>query len=157
MAHTRTRILIHIVFATKERRPLIVPELKPKLHAYMAGTIKGLGCHLHALDGVADHCHVLIDLAPKIALAEFVNKLKAGSTGWARENGHTEFGWQRGYGAFSMNQESLPRAIQYVKNQETHHAQTSFRDELESFVKLHGMEIDAEFIDGIEPTPRSEG
>ncbi|MBK8206704.1 MAG: IS200/IS605 family transposase [Planctomycetes bacterium] len=140
-----------MVFATKERRPLITPDLKPKLHAYMAGTVKSLGCHVHALDGVADHCHLVFDLAPKLALADFANKLKAGATGWAREDGHREFGWQRGYRAFSMNQESLESAVQYVKNQESHHAKTSFRDELEGFMKLHGMEVDPEFVDGLEP------
>ena len=40
MAHTKSRILVHMVFATKERQPLITPDFKPKLHAYMAGTVR---------------------------------------------------------------------------------------------------------------------
>ncbi len=104
MAHTHTRILIHMVFATHERRPLITPDFKPKLHAYMAGIVRNLDCHVYALDGVAVHCHLIFDLAPKIALADFVNQLKSGSTNWAkREGGQLDFSWQRGYGAFSMN------------------------------------------------------
>lgn len=149
MAHTYTHILIHMVFATKDRKRLITPNWKPKLHAYMAGTVRALDCHLHALDGVEDHCHLVFDLVPKLALSEFANKLKAGATSWARKNGFPEFGWQRGYGAFSMNQESLDRAVRYVKNQEEHHRKRSFRDELEEFVRLHGMELAPEFVDGV--------
>ena len=149
MAHTHTRILIHMVFATKERRALITPDLKPELHAYMAGTTRKLGLHLYALNGVEDHCHLIIDLPPKIALAEFANQLKAGATKWAKQRGHAEFGWQRGYGAFSMNQESLDRAVRYVESQEDHHRKLTLRDELENFLRLHGMEADAEFIDGV--------
>lgn len=151
MAHTRTRILVHMVFATKDRLPIIEPAFKPALHAYMAGTVRGLGCHLHALDGVADHCHVVFDLVPKIALADFANKLKAGATKWARDEGVREFGWQRGYGAFSVNVESLDRAVRYVRSQEAHHAKRSFRDELAEFIRVNGMEPDAEFIDGLRP------
>jgi putative transposase len=149
MAHTKSRILVHMVFATKERLPLIMPDFKPKLHAYMAGTVRGLGCHLHALDGVADHCHLVFDLAPKIALADFTNKLKSGSTKWARDEGMRQFGWQRGYGAFSMNQESLDRTVKYVRSQEQHHAVRSFRDELAEFIRVNGMEPDPEFIEGL--------
>lgn len=149
MAHTFTRILVHMVFATHERKSLITPDFKPDLHAYMAGIVTGLDCHVHALNGVADHCHLVFDLSPTIALAEFANQLKSGSTKWARRKGHRDFGWQRGYGAFSMNQESLARAVSYVRNQEQHHAQTSLREELEGFIKLHGMEADPEFIEGV--------
>jgi REP element-mobilizing transposase RayT len=106
---------------------------------------------VHALDGVADHCHLVFDLAPKIALADFANKLKAGATKWAREQGMRDFGWQRGYGAFSMNEQSLERAITYVRGQEEHHRKVSFRDELAEFMRVHGMDADPEFVDGVEP------
>ena len=76
MAHTYTRILTHMVFATKERRPLIVPRLKAELHAYMAGISRNLGCHVYALGGVVEHCHLVFDLSPTIALANFANKVK---------------------------------------------------------------------------------
>lgn len=152
MAHTYVRNLLHVVFATKERCPLITQEFRPELHAYMAGIVRNLDCHLYALDGVADHCHLIIDLHPSLALADFANQLKSNATKWARrDGGQRDFYWQRGYGAFSMNQESLERAIQYVRNQEKHHAQTTFRDELETFMKVHGMTPDPEFVDGIIP------
>jgi REP element-mobilizing transposase RayT len=137
-----------MVFATHERRPIITPNLEPQLYAYMAGTVRGLGCHLHALNGVEDHCHLVFDLARTITVADFTNKLKAGATKWARDNGHPDFAWQRGYGAFSMNQESLDRAVRYVRSQKDHHKKTTLHEELAEFMRLHGMEADTEFIDG---------
>lgn len=149
MAHTHTRMLVHMVFATHERRPLIGPTFKPRLLDYMVGIARELDCYVYAVDGVADHCPLVLDLAPTIALAEFANKLKSGSSKWARrDGGQPDFKWQRGYGAFSVNQDSLERAVAYVKNQESHHARVSLRDELESFMRLHGMIPDSEFIDG---------
>lgn len=151
MAHTKAKILIHLVFATKERQPLIVGDFKPDLHAYMAGAVRGMGVFLQALDGVEDHCHIVFDLPPKLALADFANQLKSGASRWARSNGHPQLGWQRGYGAFSMNQSSLDRAVQYVLNQEQHHRKQTFRDELAEFLRVHDMETDSEFIDGVYP------
>ena len=158
MAHTYTQILIHMVFATKERRPLIVPQLKTDLHAYMAGVSRNLKCHVYALSGVADHCHLVFDLSPTIALADFANRVKAGSTKWARrDRGVRDFGWQRGYGAFSVSQQNLQRAIQYVDSQEAHHRKRSFQEELETFMKLHGMTADSEFVQGVFQKPNIEG
>jgi putative transposase len=111
----------------------------------MAGTARELGVFLHALGGVEDHCHIVFDLPPKIALADFANQLKSSTSRWAGR----EFGWQRVYGAFSVNQSSLDRAIRYVLTQEEHHSKQTFRDELAEFLRVHGMDADAEFIDGV--------
>ena len=145
MSHTKSRILIHMVFATVERKPIITPKLKPDLHAYMAGTARELGVFLHALGGVEDHCHLVFDLPPKLALASFADQLKSNTSRWAGR----DFGWQRGYGAFSVNHSSLERAVGYVLTQEEHHRQQSFREELAEFLRVHEMESDSEFIDGI--------
>jgi REP element-mobilizing transposase RayT len=150
MAHTHTLNLIHMVFATKDRAPIITPSFKPRLHAYMAGIVRGLDAYLYALDGVADHCHLVFDLPAKISLADFANTLKSRATKWARrEGGQPKFGWQRGYGAFSMNRASLDNAIRYVKDQEEHHRHKTLREELAEFLRVHGMQADSEFIDGV--------
>jgi len=145
-----SHLLVHVVFATHDRAPLIGIDLKAKLHAYMAGIIRNQGCYLYALDGVADHVHVVIDLPPKIALSSLLRDIKSNSTSWARAQGFADFRWQRGFGAFSMNHESLSRAIRYVQNQEAHHATKSFIEELEVFLKAHGMARDEEFLSGID-------
>ena len=80
MAHTYTRLLVHLVFATKDRAPIITPTVKPVLEGYMVGVLNNLGVHLLRLNSVADHMHLLIDLPAALALADVVNKLKSNSS-----------------------------------------------------------------------------
>ena len=158
MPHTHTRVLVHLVFATRDRMPLIVPEARGRLHAYMAGTCRALKCHVYALGGWSDHCHVVFDLAPTISLAELANRLKAASTKWARRDGGLPaFGWQRGYGAFGLGPRSLDRAVRYVESQEEHHRTRSLREELETLLRLHGMEADPELVLGVYADTDGEG
>ena len=76
-----TNLLYHIVYATKERSPLITRDLRPRLHEYLDGTVRGLGGIALEINGRADHVHVLAKLRSTISLSEFMSKLKAGSSG----------------------------------------------------------------------------
>ena len=53
MSHTN--LLYHIVFATKERAPLIADALRPRLHEYLGGTVRNLSGIASEIGGVADH------------------------------------------------------------------------------------------------------
>ncbi|MBK9973905.1 MAG: IS200/IS605 family transposase [Planctomycetes bacterium] len=150
MAHTYTRLLVHVVFATKRRAPIITAEFKPALYAYMVAIFKNHDCFVHAIDGVADHCHVLIDLPARFALADVVRKVKANSSKTFRENyPEVGFGWQRGYGAFSLSAGHLQQVREYVLGQEEHHREHSLNEELERLLKIHGFVGDPEFIEGV--------
>ena len=54
-----TNLLYHIVYTTKERAPLITQTLRPRLHEYLGGTVRGLGGIALEIDGTADHVHIL--------------------------------------------------------------------------------------------------
>ena len=82
MSHTN--LLYHIVFATKERAPLITPALRPTLHEYLGGTVRSLRGTALEVGGVADHVHLLVVLPPTIAVSDFLSKLKANSSSWAK-------------------------------------------------------------------------
>ena len=43
MSHTSTNLLIHLIFSTKDRSPLITPDIEPDLHAYLGGIIREIG------------------------------------------------------------------------------------------------------------------
>ena len=150
MAHTHTRLLVHLVFATKRRAPFIAPELKPDLFAYMVGIFKQHDCFVQAIGGVADHCHILLDLPSRFALADVVRKVKASSSKTFREQ-HPKvgFGWQRGYGAFSVSPGHAESVKEYIEGQEEHHKQHTLKEELERLLKIHGLAADPEFIDGL--------
>jgi putative transposase len=71
-----TNLLYHIVYATKERAPLITKTLRPRLHEYLGGTVRGLGGIAIEINGVADHVYILAKLRPTISVSDFLGKLK---------------------------------------------------------------------------------
>ena len=107
MSHTN--LLYHIVFATKERAPLITNELSPQLHAYLGGTARGLGGLPIEVNGIRDHVHVLIKLPPTIAVSEFIGKLKSSSSGWAKRQTRGRFAWQSRFAAFTVSESQVER------------------------------------------------
>ena len=82
MSDSYANLLYHIIFSTKERRPLITPEYEPRLYEYIGGTIRGLGGILLEIKGAEDHVHLLAKLRPDSALSDVLRKFKAHATGW---------------------------------------------------------------------------
>src|ERR1051325_10443940 len=100
MAHTHTDLLVHVIFSTKDRAPLLDSELKSRLFAYLGGTIRELGATALLINGPTDHVHILLLLPAKIGLSEIVGKVKANSSGWVQREfpGKWNFAWHTGYG-----------------------------------------------------------
>src|SRR5262245_22198501 len=141
MAHSYTNLLYHIVYATKERRPLIDLEFQPRLYEYLGGTIRGLKATSLEIGGIEDHVHILAKLPPTIAISEFLEKLKANSSKWAKSV-RRGFGWQDGYSAFTVSESQVERVRNYIRNQREHHKKVSFRDELIALLEAHGVAYD---------------
>jgi len=137
-----TNLLYHIVFATKDRAPLIPPEFGPRLYEYLAGTVRGLGGSALEINGVSDHVHLLVQLKPVMSLSDFMRDLKANSSAWARQQLDGKFGWQARYGAFTVSQSQTDRVRQYISGQEKHHRKKSFEEEFRSLLKAHGIAFD---------------
>jgi REP element-mobilizing transposase RayT len=106
MADSYTNLLYHIVFSTKDRRPLITPEYEVRLYDYIGGTLRRTGGISLELNGAEDHLHLLAKLRPDRALSDVLRDLKANATGWMHEvfPSLKDFCWQRGYGAFTVSQ-----------------------------------------------------
>src|SRR5882724_406039 len=148
MSDSYTSLLYHIVFSTKERRPLITPEYEPRLYEYIGGTIRGLGGISLELNGTEDHVHLLAKLRPDRALSDVLRKLKSHATGWMHDvfPEVKDFSWQRGYGAFTVSQSHIDDVRRYIVNQEEHHKRLSFRDEFIQFLKANGIEFDERYL-----------
>ena len=148
MAHSFTDLLAHIVFSTRHRQPLLVPELKPRLFAYMGGIIRALDGTAVLINGPADHAHILGAFSARTALADYMRELKSRSSGWVHDTfpGHQDFAWQTGYAAFSVSESLRRRVLAYIANQEQHHQRLSFQDELLGLLKKHGVAYDARFV-----------
>lgn len=139
MSHTN--LLYHIVFATKERAPLITDALRPALHEYLGGTVRGLTGTALEVGGIADHVHLLVILPPTIAVSDCVSKLKSNSSSWARAKTNGRFAWQSRYGAFTVSESQVKRVRSYIRNQETHHLRATFADEYAALLRSHHIEF----------------
>jgi putative transposase len=126
---------LHVIFGTKERKPLIPDEMENRLYAYMRGIANKRRTPIIELNGASDHIHLLLKLHPDVALGMMIKELKSYSTGWLKKNGFGNFGWQSGYGAFSCSTSHLHQVSKYILNQKQHHRVKTFQDEIESLIK----------------------
>jgi putative transposase len=147
VSHTYAQNVLHVVFSTKDRRKLMPGELRPRMWAYATGVCKKLGILVHAVGGMEDHIHFLIQIPPTLPVAKAVLAIKSNSSRWANEEGH-KFAWQQGYGAFSVSSSNVPVVVRYIQNQETHHKKMNFDAEFLALLKKHGIEFDPKYVLG---------
>lgn len=140
MRHTRVSLRVHCIFSTKDRRPTIPEELQPRTWAFMGGIARNLGMTAVAVGGIADHVHILLLLPATMPLAEAMQKIKANSSRWLREQTGKSFQWQEGYAAFSLSISHTDATVAYIRSQRKHHEGKSFDQELAAILKKHRME-----------------
>ena len=116
------RLAYHIVWATKERLPLIAPEIEMPVYRALAHKCEELDAVLFAVNGMPDHVHVVAAVKPTLALSEFVKQLKGSSSRFVHLEYELPFQWQRGYGIFSISDKLISTAVDYVRHQKQHHA-----------------------------------
>ena len=150
MGHTCSDILLHVVFSTKGRRPLLDPALRDRLLPYLGGIVEKFGAFLVASNAVVDHVHLLILLPPAVAPAGIVRAVKGGSSKWVHEtwSDRASFAWQEGYGAFSVSRRSTPDIVRYIAGQAEHHERATFKDEFRVLLSQHGISVDERYVWG---------
>jgi putative transposase len=147
MSHTYAQNVIHAVFSTKDRRKTISKESQSRMWAYVAGICKNHGIFVHAIGGMDDHIHLLIQIPPSLSVSEAVLAIKSNSSRCANDQG-TKFAWQQGYAAFSVSSSNIPAVVKYIRNQESHHRKMSFEEEFVALLEKHGVEFDPKFVFG---------
>ena len=148
MAQSLASILVHLVFSTKHRQPLIKPEVEGNLYAYLVTVFRNHQCPSLLVGGMPDHIHALFSLHRTRALAEIVEEVKKSSSKWIKTNGreYEQFQWQGGYGAFSISQSAVQEVKNYIANQKTHHQKMSFQDELRALLRKYEVEYDERYV-----------
>jgi REP element-mobilizing transposase RayT len=148
MAQSLARLITHLTFSTKLRRPLITPELRADLNAYLSGILNKLESSAIEINCMADHAHVLFSLSRKRSLAEVVEELKKGSSKWIKTKSAAlcDFYWQAGYGAFSVSQSNTDDVREYIVNQEEHHRKMTFQEEFRALLAKHQIEFDERYM-----------
>ena len=148
MATTFTRLLVHVVFSTKNRAELIKPEIESSLHAYMKGIAKNHGSPALEINGTADHVHLLVSLSKRVAVADLLENLKKDSSVWIKTQGpnYRRFYWQEGYGAFTIGESAVSALKRYIANQKAHHRKVSYQEEFLTLMTKYQVDYDERYL-----------
>jgi len=148
MPSTYTSLHYHIIFSTKERRPFITPHIQTRLYDYIGGIVRHEKGILRCAGGVADHVHMLATLPPTRAISDWLRVIKSNSSGWIHDTFSDQklFGWQDGYGAFSVSSSAMSDVERYIAGQEEHHRRISFQEEFVEFLRKNEIEYDERYL-----------
>ncbi|MCU0785024.1 MAG: IS200/IS605 family transposase [Verrucomicrobia bacterium] len=140
--HSYSRVWLHIVWATLERRSLLDKAAAAKLSAWLHDYAKQKGIYMKINFVNPDHVHALIDLPTNLCIEDMMQLFKGGSAHWINEQNLVagKFGWGRGYGVFSVSESVVSEVCAYIAHQEEHHRRRNFAEELKLFVARYGLE-----------------
>jgi putative transposase len=148
MPQSLSKVILHIIFSTKNREPWLDSQVRPRMHAYLATICRDLGAQLVHVGGVSDHVHIVTTLPRTISQAEFIEQIKKTSSKWIKpiDARYRGFFWQRGYGAFSVSPSQLHAVLNYIKTQQEHHRTRTFQDEYRELLRKQGVEFDERYV-----------
>jgi putative transposase len=148
MPQSLANVLLHIIFSTKNRVPLITPQIADELYPYLATICKGCKSPAHKIGGIEDHVHIVCSLSRTISIAGLIEEIKTNSSKWIKTkgNGFLHFAWQNGYGAFSIGQSQHEKVKQYIESQREHHRKKTFQEEYREFLRRYQIEYDERYV-----------
>lgn len=148
MPQSLDNVLLHLVFSTKDRAPVLSDPLRPALHAYLATVARNAGCGCPRVGGVADHVHLAIQFTRTLTIAALVEELKTSSSKWLKTQSPelSGFAWQRGYGVFSVGPSDLGALLHYIDHQAEHHRTRTFQEEYRAFLTKYGVAFDERYV-----------
>jgi REP element-mobilizing transposase RayT len=147
MSHSYTSLYYHIVYSTHRREPLIADELGERLIKYTGGILRAQDCSLLAGRAMPEHVHLLVRGHPSKSVAELLRVIKSRTSWWAtHEAGADVFGWQSGYGAFTVSKSGVDDVERYIATQDEHHKRMTFKEEFIALLERHGVEYDPRYV-----------
>lgn len=148
MPQSLSQVFLHVVFSTKNRQPWLTPEVRPRMHAFLAAVGREVGAEVYRVGGVEDHVHLAVRLPRTLTQADLLEAMKKHSSRWIKElDAECEgFAWQRGYGAFSVSRGDLEALNCDIDDQEEHHRAASFQEEYRGLLDAAGIEYDERYV-----------
>ncbi len=148
MPQSLVRMLVHVVFSTKNRVDLITPEIENGLFGYMHGIIENNNSKLLLANGTSDHVHLLVSLGKVLSISELVGDIKRDSSSWIKKQDtkFSNFYWQEGYGAFSVGQTEVEVVMKYISKQKEHHKKKDFKTEYRGFLNKYEIEYKERYV-----------
>ena len=147
MSQSLSNIVVHLVFSTKDRRPLLRDPERGQLHAYITGILKNLDSPLIEINSVRDHIHILFVQSKNHAPAKILEQIKTASSGWIKtlDLWYSDFAWQTGYGEFSVSPMHVEPVRSYIRDQPEHHKQEDFQTEYRRFCEKNLKPLDERY------------
>lgn len=141
MLHSYTKIIVHFIWATKNRQKLLSKEIRAVVQAHIANCAKENNILLDSISVQTDHVHALIYLLSTQQVDQITKLIKGETSHWINENNMIpqKFSWQRGYGAFSVSPSHADIIRNYIKNQDEHHRRKTFHEEYNAILKKYGF------------------
>ncbi len=148
MPQSLSKVILHIVFSTKNREPWLDSAVRPRMHAYLATICRNVGADFMRVGGVADHVHIVTTLPRTISQAQLIEQMKKASSKWikALDARYRGFFWQRGYGAFSVSPSQLDSVLEHVSKQQEHHRTRTFQEEYRELLRKHRVDFDERYV-----------
>ncbi len=148
MPQSLSRLLVHVIFSTKFREPILEDTVRPQLHAVIGGVVDGLRGTLLRAGSVEDHIHLFIAHPRTCAPADLVEAIKVASSKFLKTQGdrYQHFHWQHGYGIFSVSSSHRAQVEAYIDHQHEHHHGQSYQDEFRAFLIKHELEFDERYV-----------
>ena len=154
MPQSLARVVLHLVFSTKDRRRVfVVQEMRDAAAGYITGVLKNLDCPVVRICVVIEHVHVLYLQARTETVADVVAAAKRESSAWIKDQpwarmnpNFAQFHWQNGYGVFSVSESSVDDVAKYIDGQMEHHKRVTFQDEYRAFLKRHNVPFDERYV-----------
>lgn len=145
---THQQLLYHIVFSTKQRVKSLTPEFADQVYAYMSSLCQDFEGYAIIINGHLDHVHILVRIPAKVAIADFVGRVKANASKFINEKGWVvgKFHWQDGYGAFTVSVSCKDAVFNYIANQQEHHSKGTFEQEYLMLLQNHEVEYDPIYV-----------
>ena len=148
MPNTYSQIYLHYVFSPKYREALITNNFENELYKYISGIVRNMDQHLIIINGMPDHCHMLVRLRPSISPSKFIQTVKSNSSSWINRKAFSphKFSWQVGGGVFSVSHRNIPKLTNYISNQKQHHKKSNFKDEYTKLLKHYGIKFNDDYL-----------
>ncbi|HET6142084.1 MAG TPA: IS200/IS605 family transposase [Candidatus Acidoferrales bacterium] len=148
MPQSLAKNLIHLVFSTKNRDPILTEPIRTPLCNYASAVMRDLESHVIAINAWNNHVHILFTLSRNHSLARVVMEVKRATSKWIKTQGRgfAKFHWQNGYGAFLIGQSRVEEVTKYISIQAEHHQIRSFEGELRSFLNKYEIEFDERYV-----------
>lgn len=148
MSQSLCGVLIHLVFSTKKRQNILDEDICNELYRYISTLLENKNCRSYKIGGIANHIHILCAIDKKYSICKLVEEIKSTSSKWlkTKNNKFKSFGWQNGYGAFSISPTHFKHVYSYIDKQKEHHKQINFEDEFLRLLEKYQITYDNKYL-----------